>query len=70
MTKQDFTKPYSPKRPLVDPKVHALAEWWMLALNHAWVTDDEIWQLAGEIQTVCEDAARELEARQPKRDTP
>jgi hypothetical protein len=57
------------KHPLVDAKAYGLAATFLLSeekFDHA-ATNDEIMALAVAIQTACEDAYRELEARQPKK---
>jgi hypothetical protein len=57
------------RRPAVDPNVYDLAEHFLDEIPSA--TEDDFWDLAGTIQTACEDACRELEARQPKpKETP
>jgi hypothetical protein len=52
------------KRPAVDTKVYALAEWFIWDIPGA--TEDDISELAGVIQTPCEGAAREIEERWAK----
>jgi hypothetical protein len=52
----------SKKRPDVDPKAYDLAEDFLSEIKGS--TEDDVWELAGILQTACEDACREVEDRQ------
>lgn len=57
------------KRPLVDTEVYALAEHMLDDLRVTILrkpTEDEIWELAGAIQQVCEDHFHDIGARETK----
>jgi hypothetical protein len=53
------------KRPDVDEKCFDLALDFLNEIKG--VTDDDIWALAKDIQTACEDACREVETREERR---
>lgn len=55
----------SRERPAVDPASFDLAEHFLGEIPG--VTEDDIWALAKDIQTVCEDACREIEDRLKRR---
>lgn len=50
-----------PRRPAVDTKVYDLAERFLSDIE-GW-NEEDVWRLAGVIQTACEDACREVEER-------
>jgi hypothetical protein len=50
------------KRPAVDTKCYDLAEDFLSEVPGS--TEDDVWALAKDIQTACEDACREVEDRQ------
>jgi hypothetical protein len=56
-------------RPSVDPACYELAEHFLSEIPGT--TEDDLWALAKDLQTACEDACREVEERQqlkePKR---
>lgn len=54
------------KRPDVDTKVYNLAEDFLEEIQG--YTEDDVWALAADIQTACEDACREVEQRNATND--
>lgn len=53
------------KRPAVDNSVYDLAEEFLSTIPGS--TEDDVWDLAKEIQTACEDACRKVEEREAKK---
>jgi hypothetical protein len=55
------------KRPSVDPRVYELAESWLQEDPAA--TEDDMWDLAKDLQTACEDKSTEIAARPKPQET-